>query len=114
MSEKELIQHLCEVKQKGFDESFASFCAKTYASYQYPPENHVPAMMHAHYLRLALETLTDAEGREALFHAAAEGDKKEVAFQELTREIYQAAQKSDRPFCELFVEKWCRYWAKLS
>ena len=111
MSEAELIQQLCEVKEKGFDESFSHFCAKTYSSYKYPPENHIPGIMHAHYLRLALELLTDAEGRKELFHGTSEGDKMDAAFQQVTRESYRAVLESDRSFCEIFVENWCHHWA---
>ena len=112
MSEAELARQLTEVREKGFDEPFALFCAKTFSSFQYSPEDLAAAKMHAFYLRLALEKLVAANSREDLLPGAVAGDKIEVAFREVTRESYQAALESGLPFCELFVEKWCRYWAQ--
>ena len=112
MSETELVRQLAEKREKGFDEPFALFCAKTFSSFQYFPENLAAARMHAFYLRQTLERLVDANTREELLHGAVAGDKIEVAFRDVTREGYQAALESGLPFCELFVEKWCRYWAQ--
>ena len=112
MSETELVRQLAEKRENGFDEPFALFCAKTFSSFQYPSENLAAARMHAFYLRQALEGLTDTEGREVLFHKAVAGDRIEMAFREVTRESYEAALESGRPFCEIFIENWCRYWAE--
>ena len=112
MSEEELIKQICKIRQEGFTDSFAQFCARIFSSYHYPPENLAAARMHAFYLRLALERLTDAKGREELFHEAVEGGRMEAAFWEVTRRSYEAALESDRPFCEIFVGNWCRHWAK--
>ena len=107
MSEAELARQLTEVREKGFDEPFALFCAKTFSSFQYSPENLAVARMHAFYLRQALGRLVYANTREELLHGAVAGDKMEATFLEITKESYQAALESDRPVCELFVEKWC-------
>lgn len=112
MSEEELIKQICKIRQEGFTDSFAQFCARIFSSYHYPPENLAAARMHAFYLRLALERLVDANTREELLHGAVAGDKMEATFLEITKESYQAALESDRPFCELFVEKWCRFCAQ--
>ena len=109
MSDSELVRQLNAVLEKGFDGSFAAFCAMTLASYTYPPEGLSRARMHAHYLRLALEVLTDPEGRERLFRQAGEGEDE--AFREVAMESYRAALESDRPYCEVFVERWCAYYA---
>lgn len=112
MSEAELARQLIEVREKGFDEPFALFSAMIFSSFQYPAENLAAARMHAFYLRLALERLTDTEGREVLFHEAVKGDRMEAAFRDVTCESYEAALESGRPFCEIFVENWCRHWAE--
>ena len=113
MSEDELIGQIAKIRQEGFTGSFADFCAKTFSSYHYPPENLAAARMHAFYLRMAMERLTDAKGREELFQGSLEGDRVEVAYLDITRESYRAALESGRPFCELFVEKWCASFAKV-
>lgn len=113
MSEEELIKQICKIRQEGFTDSFAQFCARIFSSYHYLPENLAAARMHAFYLRLALERLTDANGREELFREAAEGDRTEAAFLEVIRQSYEAALESDRPFCEIFVGNWCRHWAEV-
>ncbi len=111
MSETELVKQLTEVREKGFDESFAHFCAKTFSSHEYPPENLAAAKMHAFYLRMAVEMLTDEESREVLLSGAGVEGGVDAAFRELTRKSLEAAVKSERPFCEVFVERWCRHWA---
>lgn len=112
MDQKELISALKELMRTGFDSSFASFCAKTFSSHRYPPGNLAAARMHAFYLRMALEVLTDSSTREELFAAEAKGlTRNEEAFRLVTIESFQAALSSVRPFAELFVEKWCAVWA---
>lgn len=107
MSEKELIRQLAELKEKGFDDSFAAFCARTFSSFEYPAEHLAPARMHAHYLRLAIDILSDGIRREAfLREGKAEGT--EGLFREVTVACYREALGTGRPFGELFVEKWCR------
>lgn len=113
MSEEELIGQIAKIRQEGFTGSFTDFCAKTFSSYHYLPENLAAARMHAFYLRLALERLVDANSREELLYGAAMGDEIEVTFRKVTRKSYQAALESGRPFCELFVEKWCASFAKV-
>lgn len=111
MDRSELDRQIAEVLEKGFDDSFAVFCATTFSSYRYPPENLAAARMHAFYLRSALEMLSDAESREALL-GKTEGDNPlEEAFREVTANSYEAALSGDRPFCEVFVQLWCERWA---
>ena len=113
MSEEELIKQISKICQEGFTDPFAQFCARTFSSYHYLPENLAAARMHAFYLRLALERLVDANSREELLYGAVMGDEIEVTFRKVTRNSYQTALESDRPFCELFVEKWCASFAKV-
>ena len=111
MSDSELIRQLNAVLEKGFDDSFASFCARILASNRYASDGLARVRMHAHYLRLAIEALTDPVRREELFRQAGAGDRMDDAFLKVTMESYRAALESDRPFCEVFVERWCSYYA---
>ena len=114
MDTAELDNSLREMMEKGFDDSFAAFCAKTYSSYEYPPENLVAAKMHAFFLRMALETLSDPVSREKLFDSNEdEGDERLLkVFRTVAKESYRAALSSGRPFSAIFVEKWCGSFAK--
>ena len=108
MSESELVRQLEKILEDGFEPSFAGFCAKEFSSHSYPQENLAAARMHAFYLRLSMEVLT--ERRE--YPARISGDPVERAFWIITAESKRAALESGRPFCELFVEKWCRFFAE--
>ena len=111
MSESELVRQLEETLEKGFDESFASFCAREFASHDYPAENLAPARMHAHYLRLAMDALSHSESREDFFQESEGNGEVKRLFRRIAKESYQEALQSDSPFCELFVENWCRTWS---
>jgi hypothetical protein len=58
MSSLELVRGLEALLEKGFDDSFAVFCAAEFSSHRYPPANLAPARMHAFHLRLAIQELT--------------------------------------------------------
>ena len=111
MDRSELDRQIAEVLEKGFDDSFAVFCATTFSSYDYPPGNLAFARMHAFYLREALEMLSSAETRDTLSVDAEGKTLLEKAFREVTTKSYQAALCEDRPFCEVFVQMWCSWWA---
>lgn len=112
MSESELNRQIAQWMEKGFGDSFASFCAGVFASHQYPSENLAAARMHAFYLRMALEVLSDPETREKLFESEGDGDDRlEKVFSSTVTSSYRAALDSDRSFAELFVEAWCSAWA---
>ena len=51
MTEEELRKGLETILEKGFDQSFAEYCAVTFSSYTYPEENLAAARMHALALR---------------------------------------------------------------
>lgn len=113
MDTAELDNSLREMMEKGFDDSFAAFCAEVFSSYQYSPEKLALAKMHAFYLRIALENLSCPETREELLTDGVEGeDNLDRAFRTVAVESYRTALFSDRPFHELFVELWCAFWSE--
>ena len=112
MDTAELDNSLREMMEKGFDDSFATFCARIFASYQYSPENLPAARMHAFYLRMALEVLSDPVTREKLFYNEGEGEERLLkVFRSVAKKSYRTALSSDRPFSAIFVEQWCRFFA---
>ena len=113
MESAELDRQIAEVLEKGFDGSFAVFCAKTFSSFSYPAQNLAAARMHAHYLRMALEALSDPEMKARLLAEAPirAGDRWTILCLSVAGDSYRSALESDRPLCELFVEGWCRMLA---
>jgi len=113
MESAELDRQIAEVLEKGFDGSFAVFCAKTFSSFSYPAQNLAAARMHAHYMRMALEALSDPEMKARLLSGAPlqAGDRWTALCLSVGAESYRSALESDRPVCELFVEGWCRLLA---
>lgn len=103
MNKSELDRQIAEVLEKGFEESFAAFCAKTFSSYSYPPENLAAARMHAFYLKVALGMLSGSSPEEGL-------PLMDVCRQ-VTENSYRSALEDDRQFCEIFIENWCVYFA---
>lgn len=103
MTKAELDRHLAKVLEKGFDESFADFCARTFSSYNYSPENLAPARMHAFYLKVAMGMLLGATPDE------------DIPLMNVCRQLAEnscrSALDTDRPFCEIFIENWCAYYA---
>lgn len=108
MDEAEVINSLKTIRENGFDDSFAAFCANVFSSREYPPGNLAAARMHAHYLRLAIEIVCDGLPET-------EGEDRLVGLcRSLARECMNSAVSSERPFTELFVESWCRSLGKES
>lgn len=101
MDTAELDRQLAEVLEKGFDESFAAFCARTFSSYSYPPENLAAARMHAFFLRLYMEAFVS--GKDLL----SEGDL-EIRCREVGDSLLGHVA-SPEEFCRRFVEKWCAH-----
>jgi len=103
MDRNELDRQLAELLEKGFDESFTAFCAKTFSSYSYPPENLAPARMHAFYLKVATGVVLGG---------TPDGD---IPLMDVCRQVAEKSCRSalgtDRPFCEIFIENWCAYCA---
>ena len=99
------------MKERGFDDSFAAFCAKVFSSYLYPPENLPAARMHAHYLRLALVVLCD-ENKRAEILGEESGFLGVSPMERLCLKTaswaYKEALSKERPFGELFIERWCK------
>ena len=103
MTKAELDRHLAKGLEKGFDESFADFCARTFSSYNYPPENLAPARMHAFYLKVAMGMLLGATPDEDI--------PLMNVCRQLAEKSCRLALETDRPFCEIFIENWCAYYA---
>ena len=113
MDTAELNRQIADVIGKGFDESFMRFCAETFSSFNYPVEHLAAARMHAYYLRLALEALSDPKMRERLLSGETiegEGTYMSICLS-VAEKSYRSALESDRPIFEVFVEKWCSYFA---
>ena len=112
MSEEELVRQIATMREKGFDDSFARFCAHVFSSYEYPEENLAAARMHALYLRLALESLSSPERRAAIMDGEIRGETTiEDVFLKVTRESFWEALQTGRPFPEQFVERWLSSWS---
>ena len=105
MSEQELRKQLAEIREKGFDDSFAQFCGDTFSSYEYPGERLAAAKMHAHFLRLFIE--------EYLLHPNPE--RRQEYYIKVGMAAIQEVSKSEHPtgvdICKAFIEKWCRFCA---
>ena len=111
MDTAELDNSLREVMEKGFDDSFAAFCAKTYSSYEYPPENQAAAKMHAFYLRIALESLCENEKKAEILG----GNTGFISLSPLERLCFKTASIASNEalcgrgsFAEIFVDNWCK------
>lgn len=103
MDRSELDRQIAEVLEKGFEDSFAGFCATTFSSYNYPPENLAFARMHAFYLRMAMGMLNGEEGMEEIPYY--------TECVSIAEKSYRSALESDRPFHEVFVEMWCAFFS---
>ena len=100
MHKSELSDRLKEIQEKGFDDSFAEFCAVTFSSYEYPKERLAAARMHAHFLRVFIQDyLTDSHPIE-----------RQEDYMKVGMAALEETLKSERPtamaFCRAFVEKW--------
>jgi hypothetical protein len=102
MDTAELERQVAEFVRRGIDEPFARFCAEAFSRHDYPPEGIAAARMHLFYLRLAIELLLGEEPADVPFLEEC---------RTVTRDSRDCALESGRPFCEVFVEKWCAYWA---
>ena len=109
MDKSELDRQIAEVLEKGFDESFADFCAKTFSSYSYPPENLAAARMHAFYLRFVLEALKRISP-DKIECADKTFELSDTAI-EIGIECYKNSLSDDVDFCREFIKEWCRHWA---
>ena len=116
MRQSELDAALRKVIEEGFNESFRSFCAKTFSSYSYPEKNLAAARMHAYFLRLALEALCDNKAKAAVLSMENSGEIRtedmKLLCLFLAGESYRAALLDKGDFCELFVERWLSYLSR--
>ena len=101
----ELQKELARVREKGFDDAFALFCAETFACYSYPPGNRAAARMHAFYLRLFMEeVISGSSGIETV------PVRLQTTFREVSRLcIERALSSTDLPgiqCCRTFVRCW--------
>ena len=99
---------LAEVLEEGFEDSFAQFCANTYASFSYPPKNRKAAMMHAFFLRLFLQetvigTSYYEEIPESLQKAIREIGERSI------QDTLSSVTPSGMECCRAFVRNWCQY-----
>ena len=112
MQQSELDAALRKVMEEGFNESFRSFCAKTFSSYSYPEKNLAAARMHAYFLRIALDSLCDNKAKAEVLSMENSGEIGSVDFELLclflARDCYRAALHDEGDFCELFIQRWCR------
>ena len=103
MSAEELRRQLAEIREKGFDDSFAQFCGDTFSSYEYPAEKLAAAKMHAHFLRLFIEE----------FLLDPNPGQRQESYMKVGMETIEEVSKSEHPtgmsFCRAFVKKWCRF-----
>lgn len=106
MPKTELEGLITEIVEKGFDESFPGFCARTVSSYSYSPENLARARMHAYYLRLFIQEYTLDP-----FPERRDEDFMRVGLQ-AAREIEKAEHPTGMDFCRAFVQEWCRFLAR--
>jgi len=111
MQQSELDAAIMKVRDEGFDESFIRFCAKTFSSHTYPAKNLAAARMHAFFLRIALDSLSDPETKAEVLSVENPGqyvvDDPETLCLQLSGECYRDALKGEEAFCELFIRKWC-------
>lgn len=105
MHKSELADRLKEIQEKGFDDSFAEFCADTFSSYDYPKERLAAARMHAHFLRVFIQDyLTDPYPEERQEDYMMVGIS---AIKEVSKSEHPAAME----FGRAFVKRWCQFCA---
>ena len=99
---------LAELLEKGFEDSFPEFCARTFASFKYPPERLAAARSYAFWLRTFLEDYlsgmslnTDSESSGNIYEVAIEIGRQVVDWS-LERET-----TTGNDFCREFVKRWC-------
>ena len=109
MSEAELVKQLLEVRERGFEDSFLQFCADTFCSYVYPPENLAAARMHAHWLRVYLE---DGLGGELPEPDGGLGAVSREVGEKALRLTLEKENASADEFCRAFVSIWCRHFSR--
>lgn len=99
------------VQERGFDEAFAEFCAKTFSSFSYPPESLAAARMHAYYLRLFLEERVNGRSLSGVIPESLLGAFREAG-ERAIRETLSREHPSGVDCCRAFVRSWCKYYSK--
>ena len=102
----ELDRDLAEVQKKGFDESFALFCADTFSSFSYPDESLAAARAHAYFLRIFIEervtgSTTIEEIPECLYETFREVGRQSI------QDTLSSVNPSGMECCRAFVRNWC-------
>ena len=106
MTELQLKQALRELREEGFDESFARYCASTFSSHTYPAQKLGAARMHAFFLRCFLDAYLSGD-------FSWEGEPEGIDGTVLTvgRRSVDETLTMDSPtataFCRAFVRIWC-------
>lgn len=104
---------LAEVQKKGFDDSFALFCAETFSSFSYPKETIAAARMHAYFLCLFIEERVSGEiSREEIPESLRE-IFREVGEQSV-RDTLSSSNPSGMECCRAFVRNWCERFVRHS
>lgn len=113
MSESDLKRELAELLEKGFEDSFPEFCARTFASFKYPRERLAAARSYAFWLRTFLEDYLS----EMTLNLDEEpsGDVCEIAI-EIGRQVIDWSLEREtttgNEFCREFVKRWCERYAR--
>ena len=106
MEKEELDRQFAEIMEKGFDEAFARFCATTFSSYCYPPENLAAARIHAFFLRLFIEEGVSGQPSPEEIPESLIETFREVSRQSI-RDTLSSVNPSGMECCRAFVRNWC-------
>lgn len=106
MTEQQLKQALRELRDKGFDESFADYCATTCASFTYPREKLTAARMHAFFLRYFISAYLDGYFSEETKLDGIENTIWKVGKQSFDQTL-ETENATAMTFCRAFVKNWC-------
>ena len=113
MLESELDAALGGILERGFDDSFPSFCARTLSSHEYPNGNVSAARMHAFWLRVFIEDRL--YGKDAKDGFGFYGELFETAL-EIGGQVVDWAlgreETTGNEFCREFVKRWCERYAR--
>ena len=110
MTEDELRKGLEAILEKGFDESFAEYCATTFSSYTYPDGNLAAARMHALALRAYIQYYLYAIPLETCMPAFLCDACRTIG--ETTVEMVLSKQDAkSNVFCKEYVYNWLQYCA---
>ena len=108
MTEEELRKGLETILEKGFDQSFAEYCAATFSSYTYPEGNLAAARMHAlalraymmHYVHgIPLENVLPGNQAEACLNVG----------NSVVGAVLARADRDAKAFCFDYISYWLQF-----